>query len=95
MFLTCVNDPAVVHHLSLHGLESLCCRCRNVDELSLTVVALIGRGELFATGECSEIPPVVWAIIFGNLTMSTGYTVEEFFEQMVCSQAAMRSLAAI
>ena len=49
----------------------------------MTVISLIGLGELFGTGECAEIPPVVWSILFGFLTVGTGMAVEEFFEQLV------------
>lgn len=59
------------------------CRCRSVHELSLTVMYLIGKGELFSKGLCAQIPKLIWAILFGNLTMVIGWGEQFFFQQLV------------
>ena len=63
-------------------------RCRTVDELSLTVMFLIGKGQLFAEGPCAQIPKLIWAILFGKLTMVIGWTEQFFMEQLACSRPA-------
>lgn len=54
-----------------------------MDELSLTVMYLIGQEMLFTDSVCAQIPPVVWAVLFGKLTMVTGWTEDFFMEQLV------------
>lgn len=54
-----------------------------MPELSLLVMHLIGEGRLFATGLFAQLPKIVWAILFGNLTMCTGDSSEMFMSQLV------------
>lgn len=59
-------------------------RFRSSAQISLAVVYLIGQRQLFTHGVCSQLPPVVWAILFGAMTDSSGLCPEtKFYPQMV------------
>lgn len=56
---------------------------------------LIGQDELFTTGHCAQIPKAVWAIVFGHLTLSTGWTEEEFMGHLVCYSASAPAYSSV
>lgn len=59
----------------------------------MLILHLIGQGELFAQGACSEVPKVVWAILFGYLTDGIGMAETEFLEQLVRTSAIVIGLS--